>query len=145
MRNNLNSYVIQVYNNSNHLIPRRKYLHYLKDNRHISSCLFKYILYYLSKKSKFIYYSIKNNKKRINKNIKQIQNHISEDSFDLFNINLLLRSNKQIYIFIQEVYKKENIDQLGRLLSLLQYFISFPFLQLANQHFLTLHNNKQYI
>ena len=132
MRHNLNSHVIQEYNNTDHLIPRRNYLQYLKNNRHISSCLYKYILYYLSKKSKFIYNEIKN----INKNTHKNTN-------DLFNINLLLRSNKQIYIFIQEVYKKENIEQLGRIQSLLQHFISFPLLQLVNQHFFTLHKNKQ--
>ena len=132
MRHNLNSHVIQEYNNMNHLIPRRKYLLYLKDSRHISTCLYKYILYYLSKKSKFIHYALKNKNTIKNK-----------ESNDLLNINLLLRSNKQIYIFIQEVCKKENIEQLGRFQSLLQHFISFPLLQLVNQHFLTLHKNKQ--
>lgn len=132
MRHNINSHVIQEYNNTDHLIPRRKYIHYLKNNRHISACLYKYILYYLSKKSKFIHNEIKNTHKNTNKYTN-----------NLFDINLLLRSNKQIYIFIQEAYKKENLEQLGRFQSLLHHFISFPLLQLVNQHFLTPHKNKQ--
>ena len=145
MRHHLNSHVIQEYNND-HLIPRRKYLHYLKNNRHISSCLYKYILYFLSKKSKFIYNEIENTNKNSNKNNNKNKNtnkNTHKYTNDLFNINLLLRSNKQIYIFLQEAYKKENIEQLGRFQSLMHHFISFPLLKLINQHFITTHKNKQ--